>query len=167
MWKFVLIVEKFLECRKVPWMWKSSLNAEKLFEYEIVTWIWESSFNVEKILDCGKLTFLTVQKVKGLIISKANTNVETIKTYISNLGQKLISLNFFVVDKINIMRSKRCKQKYWTVKGPLWGLRHFLTTEISLTMKKIDFYFISKAIFILKIFNFLSWLFGHVSKRLD
>ena len=34
-------------------------------------------------------------------------------------------------------------------------------------MMKIDFYFIWKALFILKIFESLSWLFGHVSKQLD
>ena len=33
--------------------------------------------------------------------------------------------------------------------------------------KKNAFYFTSKALFVLKIFKFLSWLFGHVSKRLD
>ena len=32
---------------------------------------------------------------------------------------------------------------------------------------KNAFYFTSKALFVLKIFKFLSWLFGHVSKRLD
>ena len=31
-------------------------------------------------------------------------------------------------------------------------------------MKKNTFYFILKALFVLKIFNFLSWLFGHVEK---
>ena len=34
-------------------------------------------------------------------------------------------------------------------------------------MKKNAFYFTSVAFFILKIFKFLSWLFGHVSKWLD
>ena len=29
------------------------------------------------------------------------------------------------------------------------------------------FYFMLKTYFILKIFTFLSWLFGHVGKRLD
>ena len=32
---------------------------------------------------------------------------------------------------------------------------------------KNAFYFISKAIFVLKMFKFLSWQFGHVAKRLD
>ena len=48
----------------------------------------------------------------------------------------------------------------WTdLKGALSGLRQFLATDA--------FYFTSKALFFLKIFKFLSWLFGHVAKRLD
>ena len=34
-------------------------------------------------------------------------------------------------------------------------------------MLKNAFYFILKALFVLKIFKFLSWLFGHVEKRLE
>ena len=49
----------------------------------------------------------------------------------------------------------------------LSGLRQFLAAESSLKMMKNTSYFTSKALFVLKIFKFLSWLFGHVSKRLD
>ena len=48
------------------------------------------------------------------------------------------------------------------VKGALLGLRQFLATESSLKMMKDAFYFTSKALFVLKIFKFLSGLFGHV-----
>ena len=34
-------------------------------------------------------------------------------------------------------------------------------------MMKNAFYFTSKSLFDLKIFKFLSWLFGHLAKRLD
>ena len=51
--------------------------------------------------------------------------------------------------------------------GALSGLRQFLATESPLQMMENDFYFTSKALFILKIFKFLFWLFDHVSKRLD
>ena len=34
-------------------------------------------------------------------------------------------------------------------------------------MMKNAFYFTSKALFVLKIFKFLSWLFSHVKKQLD
>ena len=36
--------------------------------------------------------------------------------------------------------------------------------EKPLKMMKNPFYFILKALFVLKIFNLLSWLFGHVVK---
>ena len=41
-------------------------------------------------------------------------------------------------------------------KGALSGLRQFLATESPLKMMKNVFYFISKALFVLKIFKFLS-----------
>ena len=42
------------------------------------------------------------------------------------------------------------------IKGALSGLRQFLATESPLKMRKNVFYFISKALFVLKIFKFLS-----------
>ena len=54
-----------------------------------------------------------------------------------------------------------------TVKGALLGLRQFLATESLLKMMENAFYFTSNALFVLKIFKFLSLLFGHVAKRLD
>ena len=56
---------------------------------------------------------------------------------------------------------------YIEVKRAFSGLTQFLATEILLKMIKSAFYFMSKALFVPKIFKFLSWLFGHVSKRLD
>ena len=44
---------------------------------------------------------------------------------------------------------------------------NFWTTENPVKMMKNIFYFTPKALFILKIFKSLSWLFGHVSKRID
>ena len=41
-----------------------------------------------------------------------------------------------------------------------------LATEIPLKMMK-NAYFTSLALFVLKIFKFLSWLFGHIAKQLD
>ena len=43
-------------------------------------------------------------------------------------------------------------------KGALLGLRQFTAAESPL--------FTSKALLVAKIFKFLSWLFGHVAKRL-
>ena len=69
------------------------------------------SWTVQKFLDCVKLTFLTAQKIISVIILKTNANVKTIKTYILNLEQKLSSHFFFMVDKINIIFSRRLKHK--------------------------------------------------------
>ena len=51
----------------------------------------------------------------------------------------------------------------------LWVARkpQLLITESSLKMVENAFYFTLKALFAFKIFKFLSWLFGHVEKRLD
>ena len=53
------------------------------------------------------------------------------------------------------------------IKGALSGLRRFLATESTLKMMKNAFCFTSKALFVIKIFKFLSWPFGHVAKLLD
>ena len=53
------------------------------------------------------------------------------------------------------------------VKDQFSGLRQFLATESALKMMKKDLCFTSKAIFVLKIFRFLSWLFGHIPEQLD
>ena len=57
---------------------------------------------------------------------------------------------------------------FWVLeeKGALSGLRQFLATESPSKMKNA-FYFTSKALHVLKISKFLSWLFGHVSRQLD
>ena len=53
------------------------------------------------------------------------------------------------------------------LKAALSGLREFLATKIPLKIMKNIFYFTLKALFFLKIFNFLSSLFGHVEKQFD
>ena len=55
-------------------------------------------------------------------------------------------------------------RKNRNIKGTLSGLRQFLATESPLKVMKNAFLITSKALFILKIFKFLLWLFGHVSK---
>ena len=52
-------------------------------------------------------------------------------------------------------------------KGTLSGLRQSMATESYLKMMKNIFFFTSKALFALKVFKFLSSIFGHVAKRLD
>ena len=62
---------------------------------------------------------------------------------------------------------KFLNNKHPNIKGTISGLRQFLATESPLKTMKNAFYFTSKALFVLKIFKFLTCLFGHVPKRLD
>ena len=52
-------------------------------------------------------------------------------------------------------------------KGALSGLKKFWATESPLKMMKNAFYFISEALFVLKISKFLSLLFDYILKQLD
>ena len=52
-------------------------------------------------------------------------------------------------------------------KEALSGLKQFLATESLFRIIKNAFYFTLKTYFVLKIFKFLSWLFGHIEKRLN
>ena len=54
-----------------------------------------------------------------------------------------------------------------SLKGALPSLRPFLETEIPLKLMKNTFYFTLKALFVLKVFEFLSEVFGDVEKQFD
>ena len=56
-------------------------------------------------------------------------------------------------------------QNIQNIKDTLYGLRQFLPTESPLMMKNA-FHFTSEAVFVLKIFKFLSQLFDLEGKRL-
>ena len=57
------------------------------------------------------------------------------------------------------------------LKGTLSDLTPFLAAENPLKMMKnvffFFFFFTSKTLFVLKIFKFLSWVFGHIAKRIE
>ena len=55
----------------------------------------------------------------------------------------------------------------WLPYKPTMDLTQFLKTESPLQMMKNSFYFMLKALFGLKIFTFLIWLFGPVRRRPD
>ena len=55
----------------------------------------------------------------------------------------------------------------WGFKGALSGLRPFLAAVSFFKMVENTFHFTLKALFVLKIFKFLSCVFGHVAKLLD
>ena len=66
--------------------------------------------------------------------------------------------------KSSALLNKKIK---FSIKGALSGLRQFLAIENPLKMMKKAFYFTSKPLSALKIFKFLSSLFGHVVKQPD
>ena len=78
--------------------------------------------------------------------------LEIYKTVFSFWWQKIYSING--------------RNVFEEVKGAFSGLRKFLATESPLKMTNNVFDFALKALFVLKIFKFLSWLFGHVEKWL-
>ena len=74
-------------------------------------------------------------------------------------------------ENLNRTNSTILMRKIWmitkhfgNIKGALSGLRQFLETESPLKMMKNAFYLTSKVLFVLKIFNFLSWLFWLCNK---
>ena len=54
-----------------------------------------------------------------------------------------------------------------SLKSALPSLRPFLATEIPLKLMKNTFYLTLKALFVLKVFEFLSGVFGDVEKQFD
>ena len=79
-------------------------------------------------------------KSNAILLSKVQKNTESINPIISktkNDGTMMLSKCAIFI-------------------GALSGLRQFLATESPLKMMKNVFYFISKALFVLKIFEFLS-----------
>ena len=125
LWKSSLIKKQFLDHRKVPWLWKTSLiheislTVENFLDCEKLPKIFltvESYLIKENFLECRKFlwsrknlcllkNFLTAEKIIGLIILKTNADVEAIKIFFLSLEQKLKSLAFFAVDKIDIILS--------------------------------------------------------------
>ena len=54
-----------------------------------------------------------------------------------------------------------------SIEDALSGLGQLLAMKSPLKMVKNAFYFTLNALFVVKIFKFLSWVFDHVEKRLD
>ena len=54
-----------------------------------------------------------------------------------------------------------------SLKSVLSGPKLFLATGSPFKVMKNAFYFALKALFVLKIFNFLSWRFGHAEKQTE
>ena len=96
---------------------------------------------------------------RNLIIS-----LQHIKLYISLLSQRLWILCIIYCHEKSFINSKSyfAEVVKKNLKGALSGLRQFVAAESHLKIMENAFYFLSKALFVLKIFKFLSLLFGHM-----
>ena len=87
----------------------------------------------------------------------------------SNIINIIYIINTFYLCEFSIFNV--CKNLLFLAtgdfKGTLSSLRQFLVSESPLKMMRDAFYFTLKACLVLKIFTFLSWIFGQVEKRLD
>ena len=133
-------VEPFLDSNH---LWKKSLIND-MYEH------WQ--------MNLFKKTFVTFSWFQGVQVWMWTLWVYMVIEY---------SLTFWEFRCYNSNESKYYFTEYVIVKGTLSRLRQFLATESPLQMMKNAFYFTLKALFVLKIFKFLPWRFGHVSKRLD
>ena len=78
-----------------------------------------------------------------------------------------VTLKYFYLHSISMFLRFLCKIIIKT-KVALSCLRHFLATERNdEKWWKVLFCSTLRSVFVLKIFRFWSWLFGHVEKRLD
>ena len=84
------------------------------------------------------------------------------------LPEKISSFHFRIFTGMLLLRvsSFMCAEFFYLVKGTLSSLRQCLATKGPLKIIKNAFYFTLKALFILNIFKFLPWIFGHI-KQLD
>ena len=94
-------------------------------------------------------------------------------TFFGILGQLMhckIAVVYRSFWKIGLLKIKIlfCTESIFVrVKGAPSGLTQLVVIGSHLKMLKNTFCFVWEALFVLKIFRFLSWLFGHVEKRLD
>ena len=120
-----------------------TLNICHIFFYCFYCWLWTGKY----YLGYYNLSILQVD----LILCEKRSK----KPQLTTLLEKTFARRSF------------CGISVQTVKGTLSDLEHFLTTKSPLKLMENAFYFTWKALFVLKIFKPLSWLYGHVEKRLD
>ena len=120
-----------------------------------------NSPNINKLVALNFHHLLVINFIKGINRDNQNKNIRIFWT-------NCYFCFDFCCNAWKIILSSASSRLHSTkiYQGARSGLRQFLATGISLKMMKNAFYFTSKAPFVLKIFKFLSWLFGHVAKQL-
>ena len=106
------------------------------------------SADVSAFLDCLTILMLFFNFVRNWFLTFRN----------------LITFSMSIRSFSNGTSSFTCFGHFNVFKNALYGLRQFLITESPWKMMKNAFYFTLKAFFVLKIFKFLSWLFGQAEK---
>ena len=120
-----------------------------------------------EVVHKAPLTFLELKLLFRLeqfwVLDFAKVLKKKILSSLKNGQRKLQKQSFF-----SIGYSGFCKNimKILHIIGPLWGLKQFLPLENPTKIMTNDFYFKLKALFVLKILEFFSWLFAHVGKGL-
>ena len=117
------------------------------FEYKAK---FEKVFLTYFLKDCTK---------KALKISVVNENFKPVSLFPIN-GYPLNFLRNYKFCECTLLIAN-------IVKGAVSGLGQLLATESPLKKMKNAFDFTLKALFILKIFKFLTWLLDHSGKQLD
>ena len=152
-------------------MWLSRVNWDKssliTTQYSLKFYVCFSLFIVLQFLHCGSCFLFVWARNSKTAISRCFFDVSM--DHYQFFDHFSVNWNDIVLFEFySMLLGSRVWEKSLT---PLFkgfsGLWQFLATESPLKMMKNAFYFASKTLIVLKIFKFLSWLFGHVSKRLD
>ena len=127
---------------------------------------------------CEKITCPPLSKMNSYMYNCTDENRYDSVCSTSCLSSRVGNTNFnsseypVLVLMVSVVTYLQIIRQYLTlnvflIRGTLSGLRQLFATNSPLKVTKNDFFFTLKALFIVKIFQVLSWIFGHVAKRLE
>ena len=143
------------------WQINSTTTNGLAWKWQMKCWhisikgIYSTCINQRDILDIYQSKgYIWHVSIKGIYLTCINQrdilDMYQSKGYTRKLGLK----SSLLTEKLKAFNYLKAHCKVW---DNFWHLKKM----------KNALYFTSKALFIIKIFKFLSWLFGHVGKRLD
>ena len=122
---------------------------EKKYEINVLEDFWKYSF--KEFLECSRYisSYLPKLNIDLELISGAHfMHILSMKVFLTLYSMSMDQC-FDIAPSLKTLRSEK----------------NFLATENPLEMIKTLFISSLNSLFVLKMFNFLSWLFGHVEKR--
>ena len=158
-WQIGLICKaSSVASHQTGWHSKKNLNKRLSFWHDF-SWIENSNWT-------SSATTLNMCSLRGSFKDTSCTEILHIKTrsHWTFLHRRTASPSLMEKKRLGMF------DIHWRVpnhKGALSNLRQLLATENPLKILKNAFYFILKALLVLKLFKFFSWLFGYVKKRLN